>query len=169
MCFSAFLLYDMWIMKWRSDWHVFLGPVILPCILKTIWCMNIIIWDYESVWPDVWPKNKCKSLYFMVVILCYILKTFLCMNITTWDYGSVLPDIWPQNKCMSLWPIFHGPVILHYISKPIWWTSVMCLISDNQTGWPKLWPQNKYRSTWPIFHGLVICWISSRLFDGWTS
>ena len=76
MCFSAFLLYDMWIMKWRSDWHVFLGPVILPCILKTIWCMNIIIWDYESVWPDVWPKNKCKSLYFMVVILCYILKTF---------------------------------------------------------------------------------------------
>ena len=25
----------------------------LPCIWKTIWCMNIIIWDYDSVWPDL--------------------------------------------------------------------------------------------------------------------
>ena len=43
--------------------------VILPCILKTIWCTDIIIWDYESVWPDIWPKNKCMSLclYFIMV------------------------------------------------------------------------------------------------------
>ena len=27
---------------------IFHGPVILPYILKTI-CMNIILWDYESV------------------------------------------------------------------------------------------------------------------------
>ena len=27
-------------------------------ILKTIWCMNIILGDYGSVWPDVWPQNK---------------------------------------------------------------------------------------------------------------
>ena len=36
--------------KCRSWWPIFYGPMILPCILKTIWCMNIIIWDYESVW-----------------------------------------------------------------------------------------------------------------------
>ena len=34
----------------------------LPYILKTIWCMNIIIWDYESVWPKVLPQNKYRSL-----------------------------------------------------------------------------------------------------------
>ena len=34
--------------SWSSDFAY---------ILKTIWCMNIIIWDYESVWHDVWPQN----------------------------------------------------------------------------------------------------------------
>ena len=42
--------------KYRSLWPIFYGPVILPYILKTIWCMNIIISDYESVWPKVLPQ-----------------------------------------------------------------------------------------------------------------
>ena len=82
------------------------------------------------------------------------MKTIWYMNIILWDYGSVWPDVWPQNKCKSMWPIFHGPVILFYISKTIWCMSV--IFSDNKTVWLKLWPQNKYKSTWPIFHGLVI-------------
>ena len=151
---------DLWVMKWRSAWPIFGGPVILPYILKTIWHMCIILSEYDSAWPDVWPKinvGHC-DLYFMVqslclkpwrlihvwtslfgimnqydpindlkinvghcvfhgpVILCYILKTIWCMNIILGDYGSVWPDVWPQNKCMSLWPIFHGPLILPYIS-----------------------------------------------------
>ena len=48
---------DLWVMKWRSAWPIFHGPVILSYILKTIWCMYIILWEYESVWPDVWPQN----------------------------------------------------------------------------------------------------------------
>ena len=32
-------------------------------ILKTFWCMNTILWYYESVWPDVLCKNKCRSLW----------------------------------------------------------------------------------------------------------
>ena len=77
------------------QWPVFHGPVILPYIWKTIWCMNIIIWDYESVWPKVWPQNKYRSLWPIFhgpVILCYILKTVWCMNIILWDYGSVWPE-----------------------------------------------------------------------------
>ena len=35
----------------------------LHYILKIIWFMNIILWDYGSVWPDVWPQNKCMSLW----------------------------------------------------------------------------------------------------------
>ena len=53
--------------------YVFHGPVILPNILKTILWLNIILWDYESVWPDIWPPNICRShydLYFMVHWIC---------------------------------------------------------------------------------------------------
>ena len=58
------------------------------------------------------------------------------------------------NVGLYVWPIFHGPVLLSYISKTIWCMSV--IFPDNETVWPKLWPQSKYKSTWPIFHGLVI-------------
>ena len=91
---------DLWVMKWRSVWPIFHGPVILSYILKTIWCMNIIIWDYESVWPKVWPQNKYRSLWPIFhgpVILPYILKTIWCMYIILWEYESVRPDIWPKN------------------------------------------------------------------------
>ena len=100
---------DLWVMKWRSAWPIFHGPVILPYIFKTIWCMNIILRDYESVWPEVWPQNKCRSLwpiFYGPVILPCILKTIWCMNIIIWDYESVLCDVWPKNNCMSLWPIY---------------------------------------------------------------
>ena len=90
--------------KCRSLWPIFNGPVIMPYILKTITCMNIIIWDYESVWHDASPQNRTPwPIFHGPVILCYILKTIWCMNIILWDYGSVWPDVWPQNKCMSLY------------------------------------------------------------------
>ena len=56
---------DLWVIKWRSAWPIFHGSVILPNILKTIWCMNMIVWDNGSVWPDVWSQNKrtCRSLW----------------------------------------------------------------------------------------------------------
>ena len=70
-------------MKWKSPWPIFHSPVILPYILKTIWCVNIVLWDYdvgcveadyESIWPSVWPQNKCRSLwlYFMVQWFCLV-------------------------------------------------------------------------------------------------
>ena len=70
---------DVWPQnKCRSLWPLFHGPLILPCILKTVWCMNIILWDYESVWPNVWSQNKCRSLWPIFhgpLILPYNLKT----------------------------------------------------------------------------------------------
>ena len=133
------------------------GPVILRYVLKTIWCMNIIIWDYESVSPDVWPQSKCKSLRPILhgpVILPYILKTIWCMYILLWDYESVWPEVWQQNKCRSLWPIIYGPMILPCILKTVWCMNI--IIWDYESVWPYVWPQNKCRSLWPIFHGQVI-------------
>ena len=101
--------------------------------------MNIILWDYKSVWPDVWLK-----IFHGPVILPYILKTVWCMNIILQDYESVWPDIWPQNKCRSLWPIFHGPVILPYILKSI--CCMNTILGDYESVWPNVWPKNKCRS-----------------------
>ena len=71
--------------------------------------MNTILWDYESVWPDVWPRNICRALWPIFhgsVILPYSLKTNWYMNTILWDYESVWPDAWPQHKCRSLWLYF---------------------------------------------------------------
>ena len=57
--------------------------VILPYILSVIWCMNTIVWDYESVRSGSWPKSKCRSLWPIFhgpVVLYYILKTIWCMT-----------------------------------------------------------------------------------------
>ena len=134
---------DLCVMKWRSAWPILHGPVILPYILKTIWCMNIILWDNESVWHDVWPQNKCRSLWLVFhgpVILPYILKTIWCMNIILLDNESVWHDVWPQNKCRSLWLVFHGPVILPYILKTIWCINIILWEYES------IWPQGGARS-----------------------
>ena len=63
---------------------------------------------YESVWHDIWPQNKCRSLwpiYHGPVTLLYILKTIWHVNPILRDYESVWPDVWPQNICSTLWPI----------------------------------------------------------------
>ena len=95
---------DLWVMKWRWVGPVFHGPVILPYILKTVWHMYIILSEYESVWPNIWPQNKCWSLWPIFhgpVTVPYTLKTVSCVNIIIWNNESVWPDAWPQNKCRS--------------------------------------------------------------------
>ena len=70
------------------------------CLISWTWCMNVILWDYESVWSDNWPKNKRRSLrpiFHGPVILPCILKTVWCMNIILRDYESVWPDVWLKN------------------------------------------------------------------------
>ena len=131
--------------------------------------MNIILHDYESVWPDIWPQNKCRSLdlYFMVHWCCLI--SWSLFDIWTpyfWDYESVWPDVRPKNNCMSLWPIFHGPVILPYILKTVCCMNI--ILQDYESVWPDIWPKNKCRSLWLYFMVQWFCLISWRLFDVWT-
>ena len=170
-CLISWRLFDIWTPYFRimsqydptfdlkinvGHYDIFHGPVILPYILKTVWCMNIILQDYESVWPDIWPKNKCRSLWPIFhgpVILSYILKTIWYMNTILW-YESVWSDVWPKSRCRSLWPIFHGPVILPYNLKTVWCMNF--ILQDYESVWPDIWPQNKCRSLWPIFYGPVI-------------
>ena len=90
---------------------IFHGPEILCYILKTIWCMNIILEDYGSVWPDVGPQSKCMSLWPILhgpLILPYISSTIWWMSVIFLDNETVWHKLWPQNKYRSIWPIFHG-------------------------------------------------------------
>ena len=153
-----------------NHWPIFHGPVILLFILKNIWCMNSILRDYESVWPSIWPQNKCRSLWSIFngsVILPFNLKNSWCMNIILLDYESVLPNVWPKNKCRSLCPTFHGPVILPNILKTICCMNII------------LWDYELYDPAFDLkinvghcdLNSMVqwICRISRRLFDVWTS
>ena len=156
--------------KYRSLWPVFHGPVILPYILKTIWCMNIILWDCESVWHNIWPQNKCRSLWPIFhgpVILPCLLKTVWYMN----PYFGIMSQYDPmfdlkifvahcdlyvmvQWFCLISWKLFSG------------WTSYFGIMSQ-------------YDQTYDlqIFVGhcdlyFMVHWIrtlSWRLFDVWTS
>ena len=71
-----------------------------------------------------------------------------------WTNESVWLDAAPENKSGSLWFIFHGSVILPYISKAIWRINMITWAYESV--WFDAWPQNKNGSLWPIFHGSVI-------------
>ena len=66
--------------KCRSVWPIFHGSVMLPYILKTFWCMNIINWDYElsGIMSPYDTKFDLKiqfchcDLYFVVQCFCIL-------------------------------------------------------------------------------------------------
>ena len=130
--------------------------------------MNIILWNYESVWHHIWPQSKCRSLwpiFHSSAIFPYILKTIWYMITILWDYESVWPDIWPQNMCRTLWPICHGPVILLYILKTVQWLNIILMCQYGPTSDLKIFVGHcdlYFMVQW-------ICLISWRLFDVWTS
>ena len=51
------------------------------------------------------------------------------------------------------WPTFHGPVILSYILKSIWWINGVLEILIQWDA--KHWPETIYVGQWHIFHGLL--------------
>ena len=105
-----------------------------------------------------WSEGH-QDLYFTVQWLCLI-------SWRLFDIESVWHNLWPKTKCMSRWPIFHGPVFLPYISKTIWWMSV--ILSD-ETVWPNLWPEIHIGQHDLHFMVRWLCIISWRLLDGWKS
>ena len=92
-----------------GQWPLFHGLVILSCILKTIWWMNVvleILLHYDTnldllIYVCHWPifRGTC------TVILPYILNSM-------W-WTSLIFGYW--FSVMAHWPIFHDLAILHYI------------------------------------------------------
>ena len=110
--------------------------------------------QYDPTFDRKINVGQC-DLYFMVHWFCLIF--WRLFDVWTSLFGIMNQyDLMcgRKIKCRSLWPIFHGPLILHYILKTVW--SMSILIWDYESVWPDVWPQNKCRSLWPIFHGPVI-------------
>ena len=112
------------------------------------------------------------DLYFMVQWFCLIF--WRLFDVWTSYFGIMSQyehDLWPQNKCRSLWPVFHGPVILPYILKTVWYMNT--ILWDYESVWPYVWPQNICSTLWPVFHGPVILpnilktiqWLNIILWD----
>ena len=124
---SSYILWDngsVWHDIWpqnicRSLWLIFHGLVILLYILKTIWYMNTIRWDYESVWSDVLLKinvGLC-DLYFMVQWFALYLESYSVAEHHTLGFWVSYND---PKSCLT---IFVGHCDLYFM---VHW---ICLIS----------------------------------------
>ena len=75
--------YSVWHNIWpkcRSQWPIFLGPVILSYFLKTLIYMNIVLCYNEPVWHNLWPLNRSYwPLFHGPLILPNILGTIWWM------------------------------------------------------------------------------------------
>ena len=91
---------DVWPQsRCRPLWPIFHGPVILSYILKTISCMNIIVWDYGSVWLDIWPLWP---IFHAPVLFSCTANTFWCISVIFSDNVTVWPKFCPLSKYVNV-------------------------------------------------------------------
>ena len=83
----------------------------------------------------------------------------------TWYVGSVWHKHWPEFMYAGQWPICHGPVILPYIVKTIWWINVIIwtLVPCDANIYliTCMWVSDLH---FMVQWFCLLCW---RLFDGW--
>ena len=136
--------------------------------------MNTILLDYVSVWPNVWSKNKCMSLWPIFhgpVILSYILKTIQWLNIvlilthshthTDWTsdlkkfIGHYDPYFMVQWFCLTSWRLFDV------------WTLYFVIISQCNAAFAlKQCRSQRSIFSWSSDFALnSIWWITTILFD----
>ena len=129
--------WDLWSQnKKMSAWPIFQGTMILPYILKTIWWMNIILWDNEinqcDPAVDLTLNVGHSDLYFMVQWFCPTpWRLFDGCTSYFWDNKLVWHKDWPKNKYRSVGSVFHGPVILLYILKNVSWINIIVWDSES--------------------------------------
>ena len=108
------------------------------------------------------------DLYFMVQ--CFCLISWRLFDVWTSYFGieSVWQNIWPQNKCRSLWTIFHGPVILPYILKTIWYMNT--ILWDYESVYDPMFDLKIFVGHCELYFMVHwFCLVSWKLFSGWTS
>ena len=114
-----------------GQWPIFHGSVVLPYILKTIWWTNAIIGILVPCDAKIYLIKYMwvSDLHFMVQWFGLISWRLFDGLMLYWRY-SVWHKYWTETIYVGQWPIFHGPVILPYILKTIWWTKIIIGILD---------------------------------------
>ena len=125
----------------------------LPYILKTVWYMNTILWDYESVWPDVWPQNICSTLWPIFLGPVILPNTWKLFSGWT-SYFGIMSQYDPIYDLQIFVGHYGLYFMVHWIC-PLSWR-LFVILSDYESVWHNIWPRNKCRSLWLIFHGPVI-------------
>ena len=151
-----------------GQWPIVHGPVILPYtgILKTIWRTNAIIGILVPCDAKIY-LIKClwvSDLHFMVQWFCLVSWRLFDGLMFYLVSDSVWHKHWTETIYVGQRPIFHGSVILPYILKTVWWTTIIIAILDPCDA-------NTYyiKCVWVIdLHFIVqwFCLISWRLFHG---
>ena len=89
-------------------------------LLKTLGQLSFIFMILNFV---SWGEGQ-SDLYFMVQWFCLISWRLFDGWTSYLGNGPVWHRNWPHYIHVGQWPIFHGPVILSYILKTIWWINV---------------------------------------------
>ena len=180
-CLISWRLFDEWtilfgimsqydLKKYRSLWPIFHGPVILPYILKTIWCMYIILWEYESVRQTFDLKinvGHC-DLYSMLQWFCLI-------SWRLFDAWTLLCGIMSQYDPKFYLKINIGHCDLYFMAQ--WFCVISWRLFDVWTSYFGIKGQYDLTFDLKINVGLCdlyfmvqwLCLISPRLFDAWVS
>ena len=85
---------------------------------------------------SLWPSLSCHEVKVRVTYISWLndfalyLENYLMDECHTWYNGSVWLKDWPHKIYVGQRPIFHGPVILPYILKTIWWMKATLDIMD---------------------------------------
>ena len=124
----------------------------------------LISWRLFDWWTYFWIMSQCDRTFDIIINvgqhdLYFPVQWFYLISwrlFDWWTYFGIKSqcDLTFDFKINLQWPIFHGPVILPYILKAIWWMNM--ILSDDVSVWHSLCPHNKCRSACPIFHFSVI-------------
>ena len=131
--------------SWSEGQHDLYFRVQWFCLISwrlfDVWTLLFVIMSHYDPTFDLQINVGHCDLYSMVQWFCLISwRLFDVWTFIILDYESVWPKVWPQNKYRLLWPVFHGPVILRYILKTIWYMNI--ILWDYGSVWPDVWPQN---------------------------
>ena len=93
-------------------------------------------------------EDTCWKCYMILEILFKIIS-----GSHNWDIGSMWCKDLLHKMYVGQWPTFHGPVILSYMLKTIWWSNFVLEILIQ---WDTNVELKLYVRQWPIFHDPVI-------------
>ena len=84
--------------------------------------------DIDSVWHKHWTETiVCRPVTYLSLSsdFALYLEDYLMDKCNNWNTGSMWCKDLLHEMYVCQWPTFHGPVILSYILKTIWWINVV--------------------------------------------